>query len=118
MTTFDDINNCQDFGIQAGSYIPIYFEFYYPNGNPLPLSIATKYGCTLSSIHDNNVPLVVITGKIDNSAKNGNVMVIDILSEYTKDLQSDILYYRPYVTIGENTYRWQGRITVGNTTPF
>lgn len=94
------------------------FVCSYPDGSPLPLDLASDYGCTLSLSDDETTALVVIKGRIDTSVAEKNVMEIDILSEHTKNLSDCIVYYRPYITIAGNTHRWQGRITIGETTPF
>lgn len=98
--------------------MPMSFICTYPDGSPLPLALASEYGCTLSLTDDEETAFAVIQGIIDASIVDNNVMNIDILSTHTKNLSECMIYYRPYITIRGNTYRWQGRITLGATTPF
>jgi hypothetical protein len=119
MTVYEDINSCEDFGIQAGTYTEMFFECFDTEGEPIYLEHAMKMGCTFSLLEDDKNPVIVIDGEVDNTSTKGNTMVIKILSEHTRLFDNCVLYYRPFIILTNNCeYRWQGRIVVGNTTPF
>jgi len=115
MTVYEGINNLDDLSMQAGSYEVIYLPCFYEDNNPIDLSEATSYGCTLS-VYGDDTAIQVISGTC--KAGTINTMQIEILSDYTKDLGDCLLLYRPYLVINGMSKRWQGRIYVGATTPY
>lgn len=116
MTPYEQINNLDDLGIQAGTDFTIYLPCYYSDGEEMDLSEATEYGCTLCYFGDDNDVFAVITGIC--KAGTSNVMEINILSNTTKSLGNCLLVYRPYIKINSKVFKWQGLLYVSATTPL
>jgi hypothetical protein len=114
MGAYEEINNLPEYGIQAGSDFIIEFPCFNERGQPIDLNAATAFGCKFSDYRNGSVQIADVEGTIHTSVSN--TMVIEIPAELTEDLGDTVLYYRPYIKIDGKTWKWQGRIVVGETT--
>lgn len=113
-----DVNIYANIGIVSGSHTTLAFICRDEKNNPIPLASTTSFGCTFASADSGDIALFNITGTIDPTNSTGNVMLIEVASNLTKNLGDCLLYYYPYVIMGGKIIRpGQGKLTIIGSPP-
>lgn len=116
MTVLESISNLETYAIQSGNSIAIEIECFDSAGSAITLSGVTAFGCTLSEYGSPEIALETIIGTI--KSETTNTMVISITSEMTTDLSDCLLIYRPFILIGTEYYKFQGKLYIAKSTPI